>query len=409
MNVNLWKPLTEENIINPYGMYETLRRTDPVHRAQTGEYIITRYDDIRDVLKSPAFETGNRVAWLRKGIEYFENKEQNFKAIYQAINTFVLMLNDTRHARIRGFISKAWNNRDVDDIIVKNTESVLNDMRDEEFDFVARYAQAIPVYTIAGILGVPVTDYQHLMQLGVAMTKTLDLYVSLRDLVTMNEAASDFIAYFRKQVRIKRDNPDDGLLSKLIEKNRDEKGGLSEEELISIGIFLFTAGEETSAGLISNTILHLTQHAEHLQHLRDDPSLIEPAIEEVLRYDSVVQLLGRIAKEDIAIGGKKILEGSPITLVVASGNRDPAAFENPDDFIITRNPNRHLSFGSGVHYCLGDWLGRRQSQLAVNAFLQRYPHISLPEQKFSWYKNIAVRRLERLTVRVSVARMPPHS
>lgn len=401
MNTFLWKPLDEKNIADPYGMYAELRRTDPVHRAQTGEFIITRYEDIKCVLKNPSFESGNRLLWLKKGIQYFDNKEEDFRAIYQAMNAFILMLNAEQHHRIRTFISKAWNDRDIDTLIMKNIRVALNAIDGPEFDFVADYAQPLPVRNIADILGIPVADYQHLMQLGVAMTKTLDLYVTLRDLVTMNEASRSFIEYFREQIRTKQASPDDGLLSKMIRKNVEEKCGLTEEELISIGIFLFTAGEETSAGLISNALLQLCQHPEQLQRLRAHPELLDSAVEEVLRYDSVVQLLGRVAKDDVIIRGKVIPAGSPVTLVVASGNRDENEFDAPELFDIGRKPNRHLSFGTGVHYCLGDWLGRKQSQMALRAFLDRFEEIRVPRQKLQWYKNIAVRRLSGLTVTCS--------
>lgn len=401
MNTFLWKPLDEKNIADPYGMYAELRRTDPVHRAQTGEFIITRYEDIKYVLKNPSFESGNRLLWLKKGIQYFDNKEEDFRAIYQAMNAFILMLNAEHHHRMRTFISKAWNDRDIDTLIMNNIRVALNAIEGPEFDFVADYAQPLPVRNIADILGIPVTDYQHLMQLGVAMTKTLDLYVTLKDLVTMNEASRSFIEYFREQIRTKQASPDDGLLSKLIRKNVEEKCGLTEEELISIGIFLFTAGEETSAGLISNAVLQLCQHPEQLRRLRAQPQLLDSAVEEVLRYDSVVQLLGRVAKDDVIIRGKLIPAGSAVTLVVASGNRDEGEFEAPDLFDIGRHPNRHLSFGTGVHYCLGDWLGRKQSQMALRAFLDRFEEIRIPRQKLQWYKNIAVRRLSGLTVTCS--------
>lgn len=401
MNTFLWKPLDEKNIADPYGMYAELRRTDPVHRAQTGEFIITRYEDIKYVLKNPLFESGNRLLWLKKGIQYFDNKEEDFRAIYQAMNAFILMLNAEHHHRMRTFISKAWNDRDIDTLIMNNIRVALNAIEGPEFDFVADYAQPLPVRNIADILGIPVTDYQHLMQLGVAMTKTLDLYVTLKDLVTMNEASRSFIEYFREQIRTKQASPDDGLLSKLIRKNVEEKCGLAEEELISIGIFLFTAGEETSAGLISNAVLQLCQHPEQLRRLRAQPQLLDSAVEEVLRYDSVVQLLGRVAKDDVIIRGKLIPAGSAVTLVVASGNRDEGEFDAPDLFDIGRHPNRHLSFGTGVHYCLGDWLGRKQSQMALRAFLDRFEEIRIPRQKLQWYKNIAVRRLSGLTVTCS--------
>jgi pimeloyl-[acyl-carrier protein] synthase len=401
MNTALWKPLAEDNIRDPYAMYAALRAEDPVHKAQTGEFIITRYDDIREVLKSADFQSGNRLIWLKKGIHYFENKQEDFRAIYQAMNSFILMLNDSQHARIRNFISRAWSDREVDLLIHKNIHAALDGVKEVEFDFVAGYAQPVPVHTIADILGVPVSDYHHLMQLGVAMTKTLDLYVTLKDLVTMNQAAKAFIEYFREQIRRKQATNDDGLLSKLIQKNRNEKAGLSEEELISIGIFLFTAGEETSAGLISTAMLHLVQHPDQLHSLRENPAIIDLAIDEALRYDSVVQLLGRMTRKSVSLGGKIIPEGSAVTLVIGSGNRDEKVFEHSDRFVIARRPNRHLSFGSGVHYCLGDWLGRRQAQLTVNAFLQRFPNITLPPQQLSWYNNIAVRRLDALRINVS--------
>jgi pimeloyl-[acyl-carrier protein] synthase len=400
MSGYLWKPLDEENIRNPYAMYAALRRNDPVHQAQTGEFIITRYEDIKNILKDPSFKSGNRLMWLKKGIQYFNSKQEDFRAIYRAMNSFILMLNDEKHLRIRNFIARAWNDRDVDPLIEKNIHTVLRRMPDKEVDVVAHFAQPLPVLTIAGILGAPVTDYQHLIQLGVAMTKTLDLYVSMKDLVVMNDAAKLFINYFREQVKLKNDKADDGLFSKLIQKNRQENAGLTEEELISIGIFLFTAGEETSAGLISNTLLHLAGNPAQLALLRQNPEQMDSAIDEVLRYDSVVQLLGRTASRDIVIRDKRIKSGSAITLVIGSGNRDEEAFEQADEFIISRKPNRHLSFGSGVHYCLGDWLGRRQSQLAVSAFLKQYPNITLPPQQLSWYKNIAVRRLDALRISV---------
>ena len=397
-NSRHWRPLDPASIRDPYAMYARLRSTDPVHLSQTQEYIITRYHDVRHILKSDSFASGNRLTWLKRGVAYFQNKEEDLRAIYQAMNSFILMLNDEQHLRVRNFVTRSWDNRRVDDIIQSNIDLLLKQMSGPEIDFVARYAQPLPVYTISHILGIPVADCQYLIQLGVAMTKTLDLYLSLKDLVLMNQAAKDFISFFQEQIRIKYDHPDDGLLSKLIHRNRRENYGLSEEELVSIAIFLFTAGEETSASLISNALLNLLRHPDQLTLLRRNPGLTESAIEEVLRYDSIVQLLGRISREEVILRDKAIPAGATMTLVVGSANRDEEAFESADQFMISRKPNRHLSFGSGVHYCLGDWLGRRQSQLAIGNFLACYPQATLPDQELTWYKNLAVRRLQRLTV-----------
>ncbi len=396
----LWRPLDADYIREPYKMYERLRATDPVHLSQTREYIVTRYEDVKHILKSDSFEGGNRLTWLKRGVEYFDNKEQDLRAIYAAMNSFILMLNGEQHLRVRNFVAKTWENREVDGIIQSNIDLLLDQIPHREIDLVQSFAQPLPVYTISRILGVPVTDSQHLIRLGIAMTKTLDLYNSLRDLVTINDAAAEFVSYFQEQVRVKYDHPDEGLFSRMIHRNRRENVGLTDEELVSIGIFLFTAGEETSASLISNAMLNLLRHPDQLELLRARPELIDSAIEEVLRYDSIVQLLGRVSKEEVMLADKVIPSGATMTLVVASANRDERVFERADQFLITRKPNRHLSFGSGVHYCLGDWLGRRQSQLAISALLRRYPHITLPEQKLAWHRNLAVRRLNSLQITV---------
>jgi cytochrome P450 len=403
-----WRPLDPSAIRDPYEMYRPLRLHDPVYLAQTGEYIVTRYHDVRGILKNSSFASGNRLTWLQRGVAYFENKDEDLRSIYRAMNSFILMLNDSQHQRVRNFVNRAWDDRHVDDIIARNISRLLAglDESEQEIDLVSRYAQPLPVHTISDILGVSLTDGQHLIDLGVAMTKSLDLYVSLKDLVSMNRAAADFIEFFQEQISIKQDHPDEGLLSKLIRRNRDENCGLSTEELISIAIFLFTAGEETSAGLISNAMLNLLRHPDQLDLLRQNPDLMESAIEETLRYDSVVHLLGRIAGEDVNVRGTVVPRGATVTLVVASANRDEDVFEDANRFIISRKPNRHLSFGSGGHYCMGDWLGRRQSQLAVSSFLRRFPQVSLPDQELTWYKNLAVRRLERLTVRLRPSNLP---
>ena len=398
----LWKPFHLDNIISPYPMYARLRSTDPIHRSQTGEFIVTKYADVKEVLKSASFATGNRLEWLKRGIQYFHNKEEDLRAIYQAMNAFILMLNEPQHMHIRGFISKTWSHRDVDTIIGNNIERLLKSLESKtEIDVVAEYAQPLPVLTIAQILGIPTDDYLYLKELGVAMTKALDLYVSFKDLVQINDASKKFIFFFQEQIRLKNQKRDTGLLSQLIEKNKFESPRLTEEQLISIAIFLFIAGEETSASLISTGLYALLMHPDQATLLQHNASKIESAVEEILRYDSVVQLLGRIAREDYLLRGTLVPAGATVTLVIGSANHDEEFFKTPDVFDITRYPNRHLSFGTGVHFCLGDWLGRRQAQLALRALLERFPALSLaPQQQPVYYNNLAIRALKQLNVKL---------
>jgi cytochrome P450 len=397
----LWRPFDQQYIEDPYAMYKILREQDPVHEAQTKEFIITRYNDVKEILKSPSFESGNRLEWLKRGVDYFKNKDEDFRPIYEAMNSFILMLNGAEHLRLRNFISKAWNSREVDELISKNIDFLMTTYSSKQMDVVKEFAQPLPVLTIASILGISIESYDYLKDLGLTMTKSLDLYVSLKDLVELNHAAQKFISFFQDQLQYKKANPDKGLLSKLIQKNESENAGLTDRELTSISIFLFIAGEETSSSLISNSILTLLKNPESLAQIQNDAALIEPAIEEVLRYDSTVQLLGRIAKNDYQLGGKKILAGASVTLVVGSANQDETVFENADRFNMHRANNRHLAFGSGVHFCLGDWLARKQAQLAVLAFFQKFPRVSLAEQQLSWHKNLAIRNLKSLMVNFS--------
>jgi cytochrome P450 len=398
-NTLLWRPFADEYIRDPYEMYRVLRTQDPVHVAQTKEIIITGYDDVRDILKSSSFQTGNRLEWLKRGIHYLQKKDEDFNAIYTAINSFVLMLNPPQHTRIRTFVAKAWDNRDADTIINTNIKKILNGLKGQDsFDAVADYSQPLSVHTICNILGIEANDHRYLKNLGLTMSKAVDLYPSLKDMVNVNEAARAFVEFFREHIRTKNEKQDDGLLSKLIQRNRIDNTGLQDDELISLAIFLFIAGQETSSALISNGIYTLLRHPEELQKMKQDPTLTDSAVEEVLRFDSTVQLLGRIAKEDYPIKNKTITAGSAVTLVIGSANRDEKIFDSPDTFRIERKPNRHLSFGSGIHFCLGDWLGRRMGQLAIGDFFSNYPHISLPDQQIQWNKNLAIRSLTGLRI-----------
>jgi pimeloyl-[acyl-carrier protein] synthase len=381
-------------------MYKVLRESDPIHFAQTKEFIITRYDDVKAILKSPKFQAGNRLEWLKRGVQYLENKEHDFTAIYDAINSFVLMLNPPQHTRIRTFVTRAWDNRDVSEIIDRNLQRVMAKITRKNFDAVAQFSEPLSIYTICDILGTEAEDYRYLKDLGRAMSKAVDLYPSFRHLVQMNEAAQQFIAYFRKHIRLKSEKPDEGLLSKLIRRNKEEQIGLEESELISVAIFLFIAGQETTSGVISIGILTLLKHPDQLTKSMEHPVLFESAVEEILRYDPTVQLLGRIAKEDFVVNERVIPAGATVTLVIGSANRDDASFDFADQFIIDRKPNRHLSFGSGIHFCLGDWLGRSVAQRSLPAFFQHFPDIRLVDQETEWNNNLAVRTLKSLRLEV---------
>jgi cytochrome P450 len=232
------------------------------------------------------------------------------------------------------------------------------------------------------------------------MIKALDLYISFKDILRINEAAKNFIEYFKQIVKDKKSNPDDGVVSKLVQLNKQENV-LHDDELISTCILLFIAGEETSIGLMSTGLYNLLNHPEVIEQLRSNPSKIPGALEELLRYDSPVQIVGRIAGKDVMMGGKQIKAGDPLTICLGSANRDSEIFEKPDEFLLDRADNKHIAFGGGAHYCLGDWLARIQTQLMIETILDRFKKIEMLDAEPDWNNSLAIRTLTKLPVKIS--------
>jgi len=396
---HLWRPFELEHIANPYAMYHKLREQDPVHKSQTGEWIITRYEDARNILRSGDFHVGNRFEWLKKSIGYLKDKSYDFTGIEQAMKGFILFLNPPDHTRIRKSLHEVLGGKDVDGIVRANLAQLLHD-KTGAFDVVHELSSPLPSMTISKILGLPDPDYITLKAHGAVLIKALDLYLSLRDIKKINEAAVAFVLYFEKIIDQKSKNPDEGLISQLI-RNNESNRELSDEELLSSCIQLFLAGEETSISLISTLFYQLLKSPDSIQQLREDFSKIPSAIEEVIRYDSPVQVVGRLATKDTLMGGKEIKKNDTLTVCLGSANRDPEQFEQPDELIITRSPNRHLGFGGGAHYCLGDWLAREQARITLETFFQNFRDIELESITPIWNNHLAIRCLTRLPVRLT--------
>jgi cytochrome P450 len=271
--------------------------------------------------------------------------------------------------------------------------------KNDTIDLIHDFGKPLPAMTIGKILGLPAADYAYLKQQGSVMIKALDLYISFKDILRINEAAKSFIEYFKKVITEKELKPDNGIISRLIQLNKQE-GVLNDDELISTCILLFIAGEETSVSLMGTGFYNLLQHPESLEELRKDQSKIPLAIEELMRYDAPIQIVGRIAGSDTELQGKTIKKGAAITICLGSANRDEDVFDKPDAFLLDRNPNKHLGFGGGAHYCLGDWLARIQTRMAIEALLNRYKNIELIETQPEWNSNLAIRCLTQLPVKI---------
>ena len=376
-------------------MYGALREKFPIYKAQSGDWIITRYDDIKAILKDSRFRNGNRIDWLKKGAVQYADTWNVFENILDSVEPFLVFQNPPRHTQLRKFISQAWDQREVDSIIADNLNVLFQKIDPTHFDLVKEIAQPLPSMTMGRILGLPDSDFTYLEKLSHEMIKAFDLYLSYRNLLIVEKIAAEFMDYFQKVAREKENKPDESLLSRLIQLNRETKS-ISHKELISNCFFLFISGEETTASLISFSFLHLIKEKKYAV-LKEDPSSIPLAIEELLRFDAPAQLVARTATQDVVINETKIGEGDSLTICLGSANRDPRQFEAPDQLVLNRNPNKHLAFSYGIHYCLGDWLAKKELHQTLQAFTSQFKDITLDEEP-QWRENLSVRSLTSMKI-----------
>jgi cytochrome P450 PksS len=257
----------------------------------------------------------------------------------------------------------------------------------------------VPVTIIAELLGIPPQDrakFQRWSKSMISVSANLDLLTALPQIWL-------FMRYLRRLFAQRRARPHDDLITALVQA--EEAGDrLSEDELLAMAVILLVAGHETTINLIGNGTLALMQHPEQLNRLRQNPALIHSAIEELLRYTSPVDMATeRFAREDVAIGGVTIPRGDQVLAVLGSANRDERQFQHPDTLDITREPNKHLAFGQGIHYCLGAPLARLEAQIAMNTLLYRLPNLRLKgaPEALHWRKGLFIRGLDRLPLACS--------
>jgi cytochrome P450 len=264
-------------------------------------------------------------------------------------------------------------------------------------DLVSELAYPLPIRVICEMLGIPPEDHDRFREWSAELVLTLDPMITLEIIERGNRAAEAFAEYFAELLAARRAHPRDDLLSALIAAE-DRGQTLTEEELLSTCILLLVAGHETTVNLISNGMLALLRNPDQVQRLRHDPGLIRSAVEELLRFDSPVQLVGRTAMQDVEIGGVRIARGHQVVGIIGAANRDPAQFAQPDRLDIGRPDNRHLAFSGGIHFCLGAPLARVEAQIAIGTLVRSFPGLRLADEA-------AIERRETVTLR-GLRRLP---
>ena len=392
----LWNPFSGEYPHNPYPMYDRLRVESPIHQSQSGDFVFTRHSDIRSILlNNKDFRSGNRLEWITRQVRYLENKDEDLSAILEAMDSFIVMMNPPEHTELRRILMAAWNDHEVDHIIEQNINELLTAIDGPATDIIPTFAEPLPAMTIARIMGLPLKDYVQLKALATGVLRCLDLYLSVKQLVEIDKHSRQFIAYLNDYLDYREANLSSDLVSKVILQYKKESIVLERRKLISICIFLFMAGEETTVNLIGTGLLTILSHPDSKTAIINDRALLENCVEECLRFESPVQLLGRIPNRDIEVCGVPIKKNATLTLAIGAANRDPAVFTNPEKFDIRRNAKAHLAFGAGIHFCMGAWLAKKQWHMAMTALFGRYSNITITDTPV-WNNLLSVRGLVSL-------------
>lgn len=362
---------TPEGKADPYPRYAALRTHVPVHRSAIGFWVLSRYDDCQRVLRDPRVGKDFSGAARALGLSEEHQAEQ---AAFRNDHSNMLFSDPPDHTRLRGLATRAFTPRTVEALrprVVSLVDELIDGFGTGEVDVMDALAFPLPVTVIGEMLGVPAEDRAQFRPLVRASTAVLELAVTPEALGAATAARATMEEYFTGLVADRRAHPADDLLTQLIEAE-DKGDQLSERELISTAILLFAAGFETTTHLIGNGLLALLRHPDELDRLRDDRSLLRSGVEELLRHDSPVQINARTANDDIEVGDHLVEAGSTLLVLLGAANRDPERFVDPDRLDLGRADGSSLSFGSGIHYCLGAALARLEAQVVLDRLLDRF-------------------------------------
>jgi cytochrome P450 len=379
---------------DPYPVLARLRAREPVHYDRPiGRWILTRSDDVERLLRDRTTSVDPRNA-----------DEGTFMRIFARFQDLSLLFQDPpAHTRLRALVSKAFTPRAVDQLaprIRQIVDELLGGVAGRDcFDLIEAFAEPFPVIVIAEMLGIDPARRHDFKRWSDASALGLSPLLTAEQQATRAQSVSELEAYLRAALAERRADPRDDLISALIaaEESGDQ---LTDREIVTMCTLLLTAGNVTTTDLIGNGVWLLLRHPEQLRILRDDPSLIANAVEEILRVESPVVQTTRIAMDPTEFGGCPIRRGESVLASLAASNRDPAGTPDPDRFDIARTDIRHHSFGGGVHYCLGAPLARLEAQLAISAVFRRFPRLRLADESLEWRTIPGFRGLARLPVRV---------
>ena len=397
----IYDPRDPETIANPFPALKRLQEQEPLHWSDSlGGWVVTRYDDCRLVTLDERFSADK----MRPFFEHLSaERRAKVKELEWSVGLWAVFQDPPGHTRLRRLLNRGFTSRAVESMAPR-IHAIVHELIDAvidqgEMDFVRDFAYPLPASVIMEMLGVPRSELDNFklwsddlaLFVGSALV-TADKYDRAE---TATIAMSDC---FRQLLRERRRRPRDDMMSALLQA--EETGNmLSEEELIATCILLLFAGHETTANLLGTGLYYLLAYPDQQQRLRAEPNLAEAAVEEILRYDGPTGTIVRIALPAVDVHAQTIAASDRVFAMLNAANRDPRAFDDPDRFDIARAPNRQVTFGHGIHFCLGAPLARLEGKIALPAILERLGDIEQTTDRLRWSDTLVLRGLKSLPIR----------
>jgi cytochrome P450 len=395
-------PHDPDFVANPYPAYTELRELGPIHKYEpTNQWLIARYEDVNGLLRDRRF--GRTYLHLATHRDMGRPEDPVYTdAFWWLIRNGILDMEPPDHTRVRRLVAKAFTPRRVEELR-PTVRSIMDSLIDGvagagEVNLISTLAEPLPVTVIAELLGVPEGDRHHLRPWSAEICRMYELQPTEEDGRAASTAALEFAAYLRDLIGQRRRTPTGDLISGLVEVV-DEGDRLTEDEMIGTCVLLLNAGHEATVNVTGNGWWALFRNPDQLDLLRRKPELLPRAVEELMRYDTPLQMFERWVLEDVEIHGVQVPKGSELALLFGSANHDPNVFERPNELDVAREHNPHMSFGAGIHFCLGAPLARVELQSSFGTLLRRFPNMELVEEP-RWKPNYIIRGLRELRVRL---------
>ncbi|HYV56186.1 MAG TPA: cytochrome P450 [Candidatus Nitrosopolaris sp.] len=387
-----------QNVQDPFPLYAWLRDRDPLHwSASLNAWVVTRYADVVTIFNRPETFSSDR---FRKIDDRYASDRPAVRAVGDVLGRWLVFRDPPDHDRLRSLLQSSFTPKQLEtsrDRVQRTADALLDRVVARgTMDFIRELAFPLPATVIAGLMGAPEEDLEAIKIWSDRLAAYLGGAVDERDNFTEASAGiGHLVEYFRGLLRERAARPRDDLMSLML-RAEHEGDRLTHDEVVANCILLLFAGHETTTNLIGNGLFHLLRHPAQAALLRADPTLLHGAVEECLRYDGPVPATLKIATEDVPWHGRTIRKGDMVIPVLASANRDPRQFPDPDTLDVRRPAERHLAFAWGIHFCLGAWLARLEARVVLETVFRRLPGLTLATSEPRWKPMIFLRGLEAL-------------